>query len=52
MDMQEFNMLLDNIELYFYESGSYYDTDYEDYIEKQAALIEEQCGLSLLSLDF
>lgn len=52
MDMQEFNILLDNVELYFYESGAYYDTDYERYIEIAAARIEEQCNCSLLELSF
>ena len=50
MDMQEFNILLDNVEIYFYESGSYYDTDYE--IEIAAARIEEQCNCSLRELSF
>lgn len=46
--MQDLNMLLDNIELYFHESGAYYDTDYDRYIERAYERVQDEYQLSLL----
>lgn len=48
MDMTELNVLLDNIEIYFHESGSYYDTDYERYLERAYERVQDVYQLSLL----
>lgn len=42
MDIQELNRLLDNVDIYYYESGANYDSDYEDFTERQIALLEQE----------
>lgn len=47
MNQEDLAFALQNIEDYYYESGSYLDTDYEYYLTTQYEMLE---GTFLLSL--
>lgn len=43
-------VILDELDILYYESGAYYDTDYTDFVEREVAAIEKQYQLSVVEL--
>lgn len=50
MSNQELTMILDEINIAYYESGAYYDTPLEDFIQKEIETIEVTYGLSVIDV--
>lgn len=48
MSNQELAVLLDEIDIAYYESGAYYDTSLEDFIQKQIEDVEATYHLSVI----
>ena len=48
MTVEELDIMLNEIDNYWYESGAYYDQDFALFIEHQIALIENTYQLSVI----
>lgn len=48
MTVQEFNRMLDEVSINFYESGAYYDSDLGDWALEKQQEIEETYNVSLI----
>ena len=50
MSNQELAMILDEINIAYYESGAYYDTPLEDFVQKEVESIEATYDLSIIEV--
>ena len=48
MTIEELQQALENIEIYYWESGAYYDSDYEAFIDTHHRALESKHHLSLI----
>lgn len=50
MSNQELAMILDEINIAYYESGAYYDTPLEDFVQKEVESIKATYDLSIIEV--